>query len=252
MVRAPLSSTRIADIDECPPPSRTQPAVSMCSSARLARMRSPIASSPSGPAKLTRPPNRAIATAALAAQPPPTAMNSLASPLLSTGGTDFTRYTSSSTTMPAQRMRGASRSTNARSLDPGANDVVRDRDRRRGGEPLGVRLHQHGGGLVTREPARVLELGCVDLDVDRQRLRMRADHQRHRERPGLGGEIADIATDNAGLLKSFPTHRVLDGFAGLDEPGEARPHAGTEACLPSEQATVAVDRQHDRHRVGAR
>ena len=38
----------------------------------------------------------------------------------------------------------------------------------------------------------------------------------------------------------------------LDESGEARPHAGRKSRLAAEQAALAVDRQHDDDRVGAR
>src|SRR5262249_2989445 len=40
--------------------------------------------------------------------------------------------------------------------------------------------------------------------------------------------------------------------ARLDKAGEAGPHAGDEARAAAEQAAVAVDRQHDDDRVGAR
>ena len=41
-------------------------------------------------------------------------------------------------------------------------------------------------------------------------------------------------------------------FARLDEAGEARPGIRREASGAAEQAALAVDRQHDRDRVGAR
>src|SRR5262249_61559018 len=74
---------------------------------------------------------------------------------------------------------------------------------------------------------------------------------RHRERPGLRGEIADATAHDAGLLLHLAPHRLLDVLARLDEAGEARPHRRGEACRAPEQAVLALDRQHDHDRVGA-
>ena len=85
-----------------------------------------------------------------------------------------------------------------------------------------------------------------------KRLCVAADHQRHRERPRLGREIGHRPARNAGFLQRLAPHRLLDRFARLDKAREARPHAGAEAALPAEQAALAIDRQHDHHRIGAR
>ncbi len=110
MVRSPRLLTKIAESADAAPSRRTQPLVPTRSRARPATMRSLIGSCPagppSGPAKLASPPSRAIATAALAAQPPPTVTNSDAIALPSGAGNSSTRNTSSSTAMPVHRMRG--------------------------------------------------------------------------------------------------------------------------------------------------
>src|SRR5215470_18056386 len=179
MVRSPRALTKIAEIAEATPSSRTQPAQSTPSLASPPRMRSLIGSPPggppSGPANCARPASRAIATAALAAQPPPTARNSLACALPSGAGNWSTRNTSSSTAMPVHKMRGLDRSTapdpargaaspeaalpaaKRLSLDPGADDVMRDRDRRRRTEAVGMLPQQHQRYLLALEPARTFE-----------------------------------------------------------------------------------------------
>ena len=47
-------------------------------------------------------------------------------------------------------------------------------------------------------------------------------------------------------------YRVLDRLARLDEARETRPHPGLEAMRSAEQAALALDREHDGDRVGAR
>src|SRR5450756_3184939 len=84
---------------------------------------------PSGPANATRPPRRAMATAALAAQPPPVMMNSDAATLLPGAGKFSTRMTMSCTAMPAHRIFGAFLPGTASvkadlALHPGADDVM--------------------------------------------------------------------------------------------------------------------------------
>lgn len=61
---------------------------------------------PSGPASAARPPSRATATAALAAQPPLTTKKLCAAALVSGPGKRSTLNTSSSTMIPAQRIAG--------------------------------------------------------------------------------------------------------------------------------------------------
>src|SRR3984893_4978489 len=159
----------------------------MCSRANAASTRSPLASSPAGPpigpASATWPPRPAIATAALGAQPPLTTKNPVACTLPSGSGNSATRNTSSSTMMPVQRMRGASADDTAAILDEAENEMMRDGDRRRGRQAVGMAAAEHRRQLVAVEPARVLDLAAVDDDGLRQRLGVAADHQRARERP---------------------------------------------------------------------
>ena len=82
--------------------------------------------------------------------------------------------------------------------------------------------------------------------------RVAADHQRHRERPGLRGEILHARRRRCRLPQRLAPRRVLDAFARLDEARKARPHVGDEAPRAPEQAVVAVDREHDHDRIGAR
>src|SRR6202023_1536836 len=163
MARSPRGSMQIADIEDATPGTRGQDAVSTCSPARAATMRSPIASAPagppSGPAKRARPPSRAIATAALAAQPPEMIMNSDAWVLASGTGNWATRKTASSTAMPVQTTSGPAR-----------------RVRQRRGQALGMSPQEHQRDLVAVEPAGVVELGPIDDDLARACLRVAADH----------------------------------------------------------------------------
>src|SRR6516162_6091055 len=65
-------------------------------------------------------------------------------------------------------------------------------------------------------------------------------------------KIPYAAAGDAGFLMCFAAYGVLDRFAWLDKSGEARPHGRHEPWRTAEQTVLAVDRQHDRHRVGAR
>src|SRR5258705_5495954 len=99
---------------------------------------------PSGPAKCARPPSRATAMAALTAQPPGITANSLVMHLPPGGGNSATRNTMSCTAMPTHRMAGALEEGTV-ALHPAADDVMRDGDRRRTGQALGMFAHQHRG-----------------------------------------------------------------------------------------------------------
>jgi hypothetical protein len=124
--------------------------------------------------------------------------------------------------MPAQRIFGFARSAKIDLvLNPGADDVMRDRDRGRCGEPLWMFAHQHRFDLIFGKPAGVLKFLAVDHNLVRHCFGVTADHQRGRKRPGLRGEIDHAAADNAGLFASFPMHCVFDRFARLDETREA-------------------------------
>src|SRR5687767_12320782 len=239
------------------PSTRGQSTHAIFSRAASASMVSPTVSvpggPPNGPEKLARPPRCAIATAAFAALPPLMVRNSLACVFTSGRGNRSTRNTRSSTAMPVHStcLRALAEDTVAL-LDPGADDVMRDRDRRRNADPFGVLADEHQRGLVAGEPARILQFLAIDLDVRVRRARVAADHQRHRERPRLRAEIFHLAADDAGLLQRLAPRRFLDALAGLDEARKARPHVGDEAPGAPEQAALAVDRQHDHHRIGAR
>ena len=64
--------------------------------------------------------------------------------------------------------------------------------------------------------------------------------------------VGDGAGADAGLLVELAAHRVLQRLARLHEAGEAGKHPRREAVLAAEHAAVAVDRQHDDDRIGAR
>src|SRR3569832_2399828 len=138
-------------------------------------------------------------------------------------GKRSTRMTMSCTAPPAHRI--VLRSIKRRlALDPGADDVMRDGDRRRRGQSVLVASHQHVGDFVARKPARVLKLGRIDLDVARFRFGEGADHEQHQKRPGLRRELAHAAADDTGFLHRLAAHGVLDRLARLDETGKTRPH----------------------------
>jgi Gluconate 2-dehydrogenase subunit 3 len=89
------------------------------------------------------------------------------------------------------------------------------------GQTVGMPAQQHRNDLVAREPARILELAAVHLDLGRDRLGVSADHQRHRKRPWLRRKIGDAATGDPGLFAGLPAHRLFQRLAGLDESGTA-------------------------------
>src|SRR2546421_7094399 len=188
----------IAEIGEVTPSTRGQSIHSMSSRAAKASIVSPTlsvpAGPPNGPEKLARAPRCAIATAAFAALPPLMVRNSLACVFTSGRGNDPTRNTRSSTAMPVHTtcLRASAEDTIAL-LDPGADDVMRDRNRRRNADALRMLADEHQRGLVAAEPARVLQLLAVDLDVGVGRARVTADHQRHWKRPLLRAEIFHLA-----------------------------------------------------------
>src|ERR1041384_1397988 len=241
----------IAEIEVGTPATRGQAEQSIFSFAANPRKASPTVSTPggppSGPAKLARAPRCAIATAAFAPFPPLMVSKAVACVFTSGRGKCGTRNTMSSTAMPVHSTCFCSAEDIVR-LDPGADDVVRDRDRRRYRDLLRMLAAEHLHHLVTREPARVLELLAIDRDLGRGRLRVAADHQRHRERPGLRREVLHAPADDAGFLQRLAPRRFFDALARLDEACEARPHIGDEASGTAHQAAVAVDRQHDHDR----
>ena len=132
------------------------------------------------------------------------------------------------------------------------DEVMRDRHREGRLQPVRMLAGEHQPHLLALEPAAVLQLRRVALDLRRQRLGVAADHQRGGEGPGLARMIGDAADRDAGLLLHLAPHRLLDRLARLQESGERGIHAGREARLPAEQAALAVDRQHDDDRIDAR
>src|SRR4051812_49226140 len=161
----------MAEIGEVMPSTRGQSMHAIFSRAASASIVSPTlsmpAGPPSGPEKLARAPRCAIATAAFAALPPLMVRNSLACVFTSGRGNDPTRNTKSSTAMPVHStcLRAASAEDTVALLDPGADDVMRDRDRRRYADAFRMPAEEHRCGLVAGEPARVLQFFAVDLDV---------------------------------------------------------------------------------------
>src|SRR5256714_7328294 len=131
----------IAEIGDVMPSTRGQSTHAIFSRAASASIVSPTGSAPDGPPKgpekLARAPRCAIATAAFAALPPLMVRNSLACVFTSGRGKRSTRNTRSSTAIPVHStcLRASAADTVAL-LDPGADDVMRDRDRRRNADPF--------------------------------------------------------------------------------------------------------------------
>ena len=62
----------------------------------------------------------------------------------------------------------------------------------------------------------------------------------------------DRGNANIGLFKDFPTNRVLEAFAGLNESCNRRVASFRPACLSAQQAAVACRDQYDNRRVYTR
>src|SRR5262245_60413463 len=257
-MRSPRASMKMAESAVATPARRWQPVQSISSRASAANTRSPFESSPdgppSGPASAARPPSRATATAALAAQPRLT-MKKLCAWVFASGcGKRSTRNTSSSTMIPAHKIARAPPPALAELnlfLHPGADDVIGDGHGRRRGQAVGMTPRQHARDLLAVEPAGIVELRAIDDDLARERFGVTADHQRGGKGPGLGSEIAHASANDAGLFAGFTPHGIFDRLPGLDEPGEAGPHAGLKTMRAAEHAALARDRKHDHDRVGA-
>src|SRR2546423_3508154 len=165
----------IAEIGDVMPSTRGQSTHAIFSRAASASIVSPTESTPAGPPKgpekLARAPRCAIATAAFAALPPLMVRNSLACVFTSGRGKRSTRNTRPSTAMPVHNTCLRSAEDTVALFDPGADDVMRDRDRRRNADPFRVAPDEHQRGLLAREPARVLQLLTVDLDLRVRRTR---------------------------------------------------------------------------------
>src|SRR3954466_1350904 len=137
----------MAEIDVGTPATRGQAEQSIFSCAASPRNASPTVSTPagppSGPAKLARAPRCAIATAAFAPFPPLIALNAVACVFTSGRGKCGTRNTMSSTAMPVHKMCLRPSGKDIVRLDPGADDVVRDRDGRRDRDLLRMFAAEH-------------------------------------------------------------------------------------------------------------
>ena len=79
-----------------------------------------------------------------------------------------------------------------------------------------------------------------------------AEHERAREGPRLRGDVARVGDLDARLLEHLARHGLLERLARLDEAGQRAVAAGRPGRLAAEQDAVAVDDEHDHHRVGAR
>src|SRR5262245_60680529 len=163
--------------------------------------------------------------------------------------------TMSSTAPPAQRIFdfSAFRSVKAYLVfHPGADDVMRNRNRRRRGQPLRMLAHEHRLNLALAEPAGILQFLPINHNLVRQRPGVATDHQRSRKRPWLRCKINHLATGNADFLPRFSVHRILDRFTRLNISRETRPHGRYKAGRAAEQAPLPVARQHDHYGIGAR
>ena len=69
---------------------------------------------------------------------------------------------------------------------------------------------EHGERLFRREPAAVIQLGNIHMDLPRFRLGVAADHQGMWHRPGLRGMIANAADMDAGLFMRLAAHGIFD------------------------------------------
>ncbi len=102
------------------------------------------------------------------------------------------------------------------------------------------------------EPAGVGDLVIVDTDLAAGEGGVEAQHQGVRERPGLAGEITQVLHPDAGLFHDFPVHRLLGGFTGLHEAGQAGIEAFRETGGVPQQGVFTVGDQRDDARGDAR
>src|ERR1043165_7633892 len=154
----------MAEIEVGTPAMRVHAEQSIFSFAASPKNASPTVSTPggppSGPAKLARAPRCAIATAAFAPFPPLIVLNAVACVFTSGRGKCGTRNTRSSTAMPVQSTCLCLGKDIVR-LHPGADDVVRDRDRGWDRDLLRMPAAEHLLHFLAREPACVFQLVAV-------------------------------------------------------------------------------------------
>src|SRR5271165_3154289 len=97
---------------------------------------------------------------------------------------------------------------------PVPDQAARDRVemRKSGGKPA-----KHFPRLGQTEPADVIQFRA-NRHSFRLRLRIKPQHQRLRERPGLRVKIADLFYLDAAFLFHFAENGLLDSFPGFDKP----------------------------------
>jgi len=98
----------------------------------------------------------------------------------------------------------------------------------------------------------MFQLVRVNRDFLVERLADARDHQLRRKRPGLAGDIADLADMHAGFLQRLAPHRILDALPHFEEPGERRIAVRGPARLAAEHHPIAMFGKHDHHRIDAR
>src|SRR5690606_29732527 len=121
-----------------------------------------------------------------------------------------------------------------------------------GPQSVWMRAVQHLAHLSPGEPAAILKLGGVRVDLVADGLCNAANHQREGERPGLACDVAYRTNTDARLFERFPADGRLNRLARLDEAGKAGVHAWGKARAAAQKAAVVLHGKHDRDRIGAR
>ena len=111
---------------------------------------------------------------------------------------------------------------------------------------------EHFGGLLPGDPERIRQFHRVEGDRLGLRLSETAQHERCGKRPGLAGEIADLAHPYPGLLEDFPPHRRFQRLARLHEAREQRVHPLGPVGGAADEQPVAPHHEHDDDGVGPR
>ena len=133
------------------------------------------------------------------------------------------------------------------------DQVMRDRHREGRLQPVRMRRRKASAG-----PRRARTSGNPRAPPRRARRRSTAPRRGSRSsaRRGMARSGSNDRRRARSLMPDFlldlAPHRLLDRLARLEEAGERRIHARREARLPAEQAALAVDREHDHHRIDAR
>ena len=87
-------------------------------------------------------------------------------------------------------------------------------------------------------PLGVFQFLGIDRDGAASGARVKSQHERGRERPGLRRVIGHLVDRDAGLLEHLARDRLLEALARLDEARERRMHAlaASRACAPRDSA----------------